>query len=88
MREMTAAEASRSFSAVLDLAEQGETVVVTRAGRRVATIAPVPRANGGALREVFERWSGAAALDEAFGDRVAAARDAASAEWDADPWRD
>lgn len=88
MREMTASEASRSFSAVLDAAEHGETTVVTRAGHRVATIAPAPRANGAALRAVFERWHGDSALDDTFGARVAAAREAASADLDTDPWHD
>lgn len=87
MREMTASEASRNFSAVLDAAERGETIVVTRAGRRVAVLAPAPRANGAALREVFERWRGNPALDDAFAANVAAARDTASTEADADPWR-
>jgi hypothetical protein len=32
MREMTAAEALRNFSAVLDEAERGEAIVVTRGG--------------------------------------------------------
>lgn len=88
MREMSASEASRSFSAVLDAAEHGETIVVTRAGRRVATVAPAPRANGAALREVFRRWHGDSALDDAFGARVSAARDVASSELDTDPWHD
>lgn len=88
MREMSASEASRSFSAVLDSAEHGETIVVTRAGRRVALIIPAPRANGAALREVFERWHANPALDDAFTAQVMAAREAASAELDTDPWRD
>lgn len=88
MREMTASEASRSFSAVLDSAEHGETIVVTRAGHRVATIAPAPRANGAMLRAVFERWHGDSALDETFSARVSAARETASAELDNDPWHD
>ncbi|MFD4422981.1 type II toxin-antitoxin system Phd/YefM family antitoxin [Agromyces sp. NPDC058484] len=88
MREMSASEASRSFSAVLDSAEHGETIVVTRAGRRVAAITPIPRANGAALREVFERWHGDPALDDALTARIAAAREAASGELDADPWLD
>lgn len=86
MREMTASEASRSFSAVLDSAEHGETIVVTRAGRRVATIAPAPRANGAALRAVFERWHSNPALDDTLAARVDAAREAASRELDANPW--
>jgi len=87
MREMTASEASRNFSAVLDEAEHGEAIVVTRAGRRVAMIVPAPRANGGALREVIDRWRGNAAFDETFADNVAGVRDAVSADLDSDPWR-
>lgn len=85
---MTASEASRSFSAVLDAVEHGETIVVTRAGHRVATIGPAPRANGAALRAVFERWHGVSALDDAFTARVKSAREAASADLDIDPWHD
>lgn len=84
---MSASEASRNFSAVLDSAEHGETIVVTRAGRRVASITPAPRANGAALRQVFRRWQGNPALDDAFARQVATAREAASAELDTDPWR-
>jgi prevent-host-death family protein len=79
---MTASEASRNFSAVLDEAEHGETIVVTRSGRRVAMIVPAPRANGRALREVIN-----AAFDEAFSTNVAGARDIASGDLDGDPWR-
>lgn len=88
MREMTASEAARSFSALLDTAEQGETIVVTRGGRRVATISPASPANGAALRAVFERWHGNPALDDTLATRVAAARDAASTELDTNPWHD
>lgn len=88
MREMTASEASRNFSAVLDAADRGETIVVTRAGRRVATIGPAARANGAALRQVFERWRHNPALEEDFGPRVHAALQAASADLDTDAWHD
>lgn len=88
MREMSASEVSRNFSTVLDSAEQGETIVVTRSGRRVALIAPAPRANGAALREVFLRWQDNPALDDEFAEHVTAARTAVSAELDTDPWRD
>lgn len=84
---MTASEASRNFSAVLDEAERGETIVVTRGGWRVAMIVPAPRASGGALSEVIGRWRGNAAFDETFADNVAGARDAVSADLDRDPWR-
>ena len=45
MREVSATEVSRNFSAVLDSTERGETILVTRGGVPVATIAPAPRAN-------------------------------------------
>lgn len=88
MREISASEAARNFSAVLDSAEHGETLVVTRGGKRVALIVPAPRANGAALREVFRRWHGDPAIDDATSDNIAAVREAASADLDTDPWRD
>ncbi|MBP2323752.1 prevent-host-death family protein [Kibdelosporangium banguiense] len=88
MREMSASEASRNFSALLDEAEHGETIVVTRNGRRVALIVPAPRANGRALRDVFRRWNKHEAFDDAFAENVAGVRGTATAELDTDPWRD
>lgn len=88
MKEMAASEASRNFSAVLDEAEHGETIVVTRNGRRVAMITPAPRANGKALHDIFRRWQGRAELDDEFEANVAAAREAVSGDLDSDPWRD
>lgn len=82
---MSASEASRNFSSLLDSAEHGETIVVTRAGRRVALIVPVPRANGAALREVFSRWQNNPALDDAFAAQVDAAKHAVSADLDTNP---
>lgn len=84
---MSASEASRNFSAVLDAAERGETIVVHRGGHRVALIAPAPRANGKALLDVFERWRGRAELDETFAENVAKARTATDPALDSDPWR-
>lgn len=88
MKEITASEASRNFSAVLDATEKGQTVVVTRSGRRVAVIAPAPRANGAQLLDLLDRWRAHPALDDAFAAQVDAARGAVSAELDSDPWRD
>lgn len=88
MKEMTASEASRKFSTVLDQAESGETIIVTRGGRRVATIAPAPASSGGALRDVFARWQGRTDLADALATHIKAARSAVSAEQDTDPWRD
>ncbi|CAL9639265.1 hypothetical protein SUDANB95_06268 [Actinosynnema sp. ALI-1.44] len=87
MKEVPAAEASRNFSAMLDEAERGETIVVTRNGRRAAMIVPAPRTNGKALLDLFDRWAGTPALDDEFEANVAAARDAGTAELDEDPWR-
>lgn len=84
---MTASEASRRFSAVLDGAEGGETVVVTRGGRPVALIVPAPRSNGDALSEVVRNWQQDATPDDEFAAAVAAARDDARADLDGDPWR-
>lgn len=86
MREMSASEASRNFAAVLDEAEHGETVVVTRGGRQVATIAPAPRGNGHALRQVLEHWRGRTGVDATFAEGVEDARQNLDAEQDTDPW--
>ena len=86
MREVTASEASRNFSAVLDSVERGEIIVVTRGGRRVASIAPTPAATGAALNAVLTRWRGAAAFDDDFAESIDTARAAASTEDDRDPW--
>lgn len=88
MREMSASEASRNFARVLDEAEHGETIVVTRSGQRVAMIVPAPRANGADLRKIFAEWGGKGLADDEFAENVAAARAAATAEEDADPWAD
>jgi prevent-host-death family protein len=82
MRIMTASDASRRFSAVLDEAEHGETIVVTRGGRRIAVISPASAANGAALAAFSRRWTGK--LDDDFATDVAAAREAT--ELDEDPW--
>lgn len=88
MIELTASEASRSFSAVLDEAENGETIVVTRNGRRVALIVPAPLANGAAVCAVFHRWAGKLDADDRFEENVAKVRETASAELDGNPWLD
>lgn len=86
MREMTASEVSRNLSAVLDQAEQGETIAVTRNGERVALIVPAPRANGPALAEVFRRWKGRNGIDDEFEAAVEEIRTMAGQ--DRDPWHD
>jgi prevent-host-death family protein len=55
MRTVTATEAARNFAAVLDEAEHGETIIVTRGGRRVATIGPASACPGHAVKELLRR---------------------------------
>lgn len=83
MRTMTATEASRSFAALLDEAERGQTVVVTRGGRRIAAIGPATASNGA---EVVALLTSDAA-DGDFAADVLAARDTVALEgpaWPAD----
>lgn len=83
MRTVTATEASRSFAALLDEVESGETVVVTRGGRRIAAIGPVLTGNGAAVVALLAEGP----PDEDFAAHVAAARDAVTSEgpaWPAD----
>ncbi|WP_031467494.1 type II toxin-antitoxin system Phd/YefM family antitoxin [Sciscionella sediminilitoris] len=89
MREMTATEASRNFKAVLDRTERGETIALTRGGKRIAVIAPADQTNGAAVRAAMRRWAEhpgmSDAADELAG-HLAAARKLATAEADTDPW--
>ena len=56
VRKVTATEAARRFSEVLDAVEHGgETFVVTRGGRAVAAIGPAPATPGHALKAVLRR---------------------------------
>jgi prevent-host-death family protein len=84
---MSASEVARRFSAVLDSAENGEAVVITRGGRQVAMLVPAPRANGAALLDVLRRWRGRVPVGDAFETDVAAARQV-PADLDGDPWRE
>lgn len=80
---MTATEASRSFAALLDEAERGQTVVITRGGRRIASIGPATASNGAEVVALLA----SNAVDEGFAADVLAARDAVALEgpaWPAD----
>ena len=83
---MTASEAARNFSAVLDAIEHGETIVVTRSGRPVAAMTPVPAATGAALNEVLDRWSGTNLFDDSFLENLTNTLTAADPVQDVDPW--
>jgi len=83
MRTVTATEASRSFAALLDEAEHGQTVVVTRGGRRIASIGPASASNGAEVVALLALNT----VDEDFAADVLAARDAVALEgpaWPAD----
>ncbi|HVX45097.1 MAG TPA: type II toxin-antitoxin system prevent-host-death family antitoxin [Mycobacteriales bacterium] len=83
MRTVTATEASRSFAALLDEAERGETTIVTRGGRRIATIGPASTGNGADLVELLRNHR----PDKTFARDVRRAREAVVAEdpaWPAD----
>lgn len=82
MKVMTASEVSRAFSTVLDEAEQGETIVVTRGGRRVATITATSAATWGSFRAALADWT--PAPDPTFEDDMQAGRTAVTL--DEDPW--
>jgi len=71
MRTLTATEASRSFAALLDEAEQGKTVVITRGGRRIATIGPASASNGAEFLSLMSAHE----VDEEFAEDVRAGRD-------------
>ncbi|MEC3957165.1 type II toxin-antitoxin system prevent-host-death family antitoxin [Nocardia sp. CDC153] len=81
---MTATEVARNLSAVLDQAEHGETITITRGGRRIATITPAARENGAEVIAFFAEHTPLAG----FGEDIEAARelliDGAGAEWDDD----
>jgi prevent-host-death family protein len=63
MRTMTATEASRNFSDLLDAVERGESVAVTRGNRKIAEIRPAATRRGRDLRAALE---GVPALDDRF----------------------
>lgn len=80
LKVMTASEVSRAFSAVLDEAEQGETIVITRAGRRVATITAASGATWGSLRSALGDW--VPPVDPDFEEDMRAARAAVTLDED------
>jgi prevent-host-death family protein len=82
MRSITATEASRNFSALLDSVERGETVTVTRGGRTVAELVPPTRRTGRDLRNALESI---APPDDSFADDIRAAVGLLVDE-PADPW--
>jgi antitoxin (DNA-binding transcriptional repressor) of toxin-antitoxin stability system len=57
MREVTATEAARRFSALLTAVENdGETFIVTRGGRVVARIEPAAGTSGAAVKALLRHY--------------------------------
>lgn len=86
MTTMTAAEASRNFSAVLNRAEHGETITIVRHGRTVATIAPPTKKTGRTLRHSLEN-SEVPPFDDDFAADIAAGVSMVIDDM-GDPWAD
>ncbi|EFC82508.1 type II toxin-antitoxin system Phd/YefM family antitoxin [Parafrankia sp. EUN1f] len=84
MRTMTATEASRSFSDLLDAIERGETVTITRGNHPVAEIGPARRRTGADLRAAL---ADIPAPDNRFESDIATAVGLLDAER-GDPWAD
>lgn len=68
MRTVTATEASRHFSDLLDAVESGETITIVRGGHAVAEIGPARQRTGAGLRAAL---AGVAPPDDAFGQSIA-----------------
>lgn len=84
MRTITATEASRRFSDLLDAIERGETVTITRGNHPVAEIGPARRRTGADLRAAL---ADIAPPDERFAADIADALALVTPE-ERDPWAD
>lgn len=84
MARMTATEAARSFSRVLNRVAAGEEVEVTRSGAPVAVIGP-PKARAISATRFRELVANAPGPDAEFAEDVRSARE--SVEPPGEPWR-
>lgn len=83
MKQLSATDASRRFAEVLDEVERGgESFVVVRHGRAVATIGPAIGGTGKALKEALRSNQ----PDDAWADEVRELRE--SMDPVTDPWDD
>jgi antitoxin (DNA-binding transcriptional repressor) of toxin-antitoxin stability system len=80
---MTATEAARSFSDVLNRAASGEEIELTRSGAPVAIIGP-PQVRLVSAERFRELLAGAPSPDPAFGEDLRAIRESAGPA--SDPW--
>ncbi|MET8141957.1 prevent-host-death protein [Sphaerisporangium sp. NPDC005288] len=81
---MTATEASRRFSDLLDAIERGETITITRGNHAVAEIRPAHRRTGADLRAAL---ADIPPPDDRFEGDIAAALTLLHGE-ESDPWAD
>ena len=86
MRTITATEASRNFSGLLDLIEAGETIRITRGNEPIAEVGPARRRTGADLEAALLN-AGLPALDEDL-ERDIAETLALVANDGSDPWAD
>jgi antitoxin (DNA-binding transcriptional repressor) of toxin-antitoxin stability system len=86
MRTMTATEASRNFSDLLDLVQNGETVRITRGSELVAEVGPARRRTGADL-EAALLAARLPPLDDDF-ERDIAETLALVTPQEGDPWAD
>jgi len=77
VKTLTSTQVSRNFSAVLDEIDRGETIVITRDGRQLAILTPVPAANGAAVTAALDSLPD----DDAYWDAVEAARAELAQSW-------
>lgn len=84
MRTVTATEASRHFSDLLDAVERGETVTIMRGNHPVAEISPARRRTGANLRAAL---AGTTPPDDAFARSISEAMSMVTSEVN-DPWAD
>jgi prevent-host-death family protein len=84
VRTITATEASRKFSDLLDAIERGESVTVTRGNRPVAEIRPARRRTGRDLRAALSETT---PPDERFAADIAGALSLVTTDR-TDPWAD
>ena len=82
MRTITATEASRNFSDLLDAIERGETVTITRGHHVVAEMRPARRRTGADLRTALDDIP---PPDERFAAEIAGAVALLTSEG-TDPW--
>jgi len=84
VRTVTATEASRHFSDLLDAVERGETITIVRGGHAIAEIGPAQHRTGAGLRAAI---ADVAPPDEKFGRDIAATLALVNSEA-RDPWAD